>query len=352
MPTPLRLVPFQTIMREPLPPIDWLVEPLLSQGSRAVVFGEFGCMKSWLLLDLGLHISAGRSWQGYFSVPQPRSVLYVDEEMPQQELRRRVKWLGLRQELRNQALPFRSLSHADIRFGRTDHVEQLLTDLQAQQFDPDVIIVETLRRVLVSSENDAEAVSVFWHSVSPILTACKTLIVSHYMRKPNAQGVSDSRHRASGSTDILAGADMAFAIARRDEGLLEIECVKSRVTAESDVFRVRFQEEQEDGPVKIEFDGFIEEQGNPGTSRQRVGALIVSYLQGQRNGEARTSRIDTWLAGQSITSSQAEKGRQHLKRTGQATNPRYGYWQLREPGVRASSSANPPISIGLAVAET
>jgi hypothetical protein len=351
MPPPIRLVSFQTIMQEPLPPIDWLVEPLFSQGSRAVVFGEFGCMKSWLLLDLGLHISAGRSWLGHFSVPQPRSVLYVDEEMSQQELRRRVKRLGLRPELQSQELPFRALSHANVRFDSPEHVERLLTNLQAQRFDPDVIIVETLRRVLVGSENDAEAVSAFWHSVSPILTAGKTLIVSHHMRKPNAQGVSDSRHRASGSTDILAGADMAFAIARTDESLLEVECVKSRVTVESDVFRARFQEEQEDGPVKMEFDGFIEEQGNAESSRHRVGDLIVSYLQGVRNKEARTSVIDAWLAGQGITSSQAEKARQHLKRTGRAINPRYGYWQLPEPRVGPSGSANPPISIRLAVAE-
>jgi RecA-family ATPase len=38
-------------------------------------------MKSWLLLDPGLHLAAGKPWLGKFSIPHPRKVLYVDEEM-------------------------------------------------------------------------------------------------------------------------------------------------------------------------------------------------------------------------------------------------------------------------------
>src|SRR6478672_1253810 len=72
-----RLIAFDTIMHEPLPPVDWLVESLIPNGSRSVVFGEFGCMKSWLLLDLGLHIAAGKHWLDQFAIPKPKSVLYI-----------------------------------------------------------------------------------------------------------------------------------------------------------------------------------------------------------------------------------------------------------------------------------
>jgi integrase len=63
-----RLIAFDTIMKETLPPIDWLVEPLVPHGGRVVLYGEFGCMKSWVLLHLGLHIAAGRDWlRGWYS---------------------------------------------------------------------------------------------------------------------------------------------------------------------------------------------------------------------------------------------------------------------------------------------
>jgi RecA-family ATPase len=65
----LPLVSFDTIMREALPPINWLADPLIQHGTRTVMFGDFGCKKSWLLLDLALHIAAGRPWLGTFAIP-------------------------------------------------------------------------------------------------------------------------------------------------------------------------------------------------------------------------------------------------------------------------------------------
>lgn len=353
MPESLQLLTFQHIMQEPLPPADWLVEPLFAQGSRAVVFGEFGCKKTWLLEDLALSVASGQPWLGHFTVPRARPVLYVDEEMPEMELRRRIRRLASGQGLDEQTLPLRFLSHGGIRFRQPEDMERLLEQAQREGFNPEVVIVETLRRVLEGSENDSEAVGNFWRSVSPILTAGKTLIVSHHMRKRSAQGINDARDRASGSTDILAGADMAFAIERIDGGLLQMECVKSRMVAEPGAFRVRFQEETDDGPVRMVFDGFRETASHTESALQRVGVLIESFLRNQPGCEAQTAEIDTWLDAQGITQSRGEKARSFLKKAGRVTNPHQGYWQLRNPegATEPSTSANSSASISSAVAE-
>src|SRR5262245_18882979 len=94
MPNAVPLLSFAQIITEPIPPVDWLVEPLMAQGNRVVVYGEFGSYKSWTLLDLALHLAGGRPWLGRFPVPSPRRVLYVDEEMAQPELRRRIQQLA------------------------------------------------------------------------------------------------------------------------------------------------------------------------------------------------------------------------------------------------------------------
>src|SRR5262245_58098274 len=91
---PLPLISFERIMAEELPPIDWIVDGLIAQGDRVIVYGEFRSMKSWLLLHLGLSMAAGRPWLGNFGITSPRPVLYVDEEMSERTLRRRVKRLG------------------------------------------------------------------------------------------------------------------------------------------------------------------------------------------------------------------------------------------------------------------
>ena len=205
-----RLLSFAKIINDPLPPIEWVIEPIIPHHSRVVVYGEFGSKKSWLLLDLALHIAGGVPWMDQYAVPGARSVLYMDEEMSEYELRRRVKRLALGANLENKELPFRAISHLGMKFNETN-VEQLLANLKTEGFDPDIVIVETLRRVLTGSENEAEDLSGFWQSVSPFLAAGKTLVLAHHMKKPNTNGKGRgaARNRASGSTDILAGAERA-----------------------------------------------------------------------------------------------------------------------------------------------
>src|SRR5207247_8216007 len=88
------IITLDAVMREPLPPIDWLVEGILANGDRAVVYAEYGAMKTWSLLDLGLHVAAGKPWLTKFPVPKSKTVLYLDEEMNRRELWRRLFRLG------------------------------------------------------------------------------------------------------------------------------------------------------------------------------------------------------------------------------------------------------------------
>jgi RecA-family ATPase len=236
----LPLISFERVMADDLPPVAWLVDPLIAEGDRVIVYGEFGSMKSWLLLDLSLHVAAGRPWLGKFPVPAARSVLYIDEEMNQRTLRRRIKRLALGAGLDGKNLPFQVASRVGVTFGPTG-AKNLLAALGHAGFDPDIIVVETFRRVHLGSENEAEDVAAFWRNVEPLLRAGKTLIVSHHMRKPKSKRESQ-RDRASGSTDILAGTDSALAVQRTKPGVVRVECVKSREAEEADGFVVRLTE--------------------------------------------------------------------------------------------------------------
>ena len=90
----MRLISLESIMEEPLAPVEWLVGPFIGLGNRVVLFGEYSAFKSWTLLHLALTIAAGRPWLDRFPVPSPRRILYVDEEMNPRTLRRRVKQLA------------------------------------------------------------------------------------------------------------------------------------------------------------------------------------------------------------------------------------------------------------------
>jgi hypothetical protein len=323
-----RLISFQIIMKDPLPPIDWLVESLFPHGERTLLYGEWGSMKSWLLLHLGLHIAAGKPWLGKFSIQQARSVLYLDEEMSERNLRRRIKQLGSGAGLNAQALPFRAVSHLNARFSE-GCVEEFLKGLKAEGFDPDVIIVETLRRVLVGNENEAEDVSAFWHNVSPILSAGKSLIISHHMRKPSAMGYDPSRNRASGSTDIMAGADNAFSVARKHGGdAITIECEKSRTAEEPTPFVVSLCDREGEGsPVEMGYEGSTEQHEESVRKEPRAIKLVGDYFSSHHDVDVQTCDVVAALKSEGVSERTAQRALEKASRCGMVDKVCRGVWR-------------------------
>ncbi len=324
-PDPLPLISFEKIMQEPLPPVDWVIEPLISQGSRVMVYGEFGSLKTWLLLTLGLHVAAERPWLGQFPVPKARSVLYIDEEMNERTLRRRIKRLGL--DFENGALPFQALSRVGVRFD-SGGADRLLAALAKSEFEPEIVIVEAFRRVLVGSENEAKDVSAFWRYVEPILKAGKTLIISHHMKKPPMEGKHLSRHRASGSTDILAGADTGFALERKSQDSIIIENVKSRESEEYSPFVVTMYDEGEDGSVGMRYEGSPEEFRAEGSKLSLVMNLVVELLSSTPENKARTSVIIAYIEARGFAERTAHRALKELRKRGRACTVQRGWWQL------------------------
>ena len=190
-----RLIDFASIMRDPLPPVNYLVDPLITAGSRVMVYAEWASYKTFLLLHLALHLAAGREWLGQFHIPSAKRVLYIDEEMSQHELCRRIKRLAMGAGLEAEDLPFRALSRQGIRF-RDGMATALLLQLEKHAFVPEVIIVDSFRRVLSGSENDSEDVADLWRLVDPLMltddpASDRTLLVTHHMRKFSSQGNND-----------------------------------------------------------------------------------------------------------------------------------------------------------------
>ncbi len=322
--TPLPLLSYQDIMTQPLPAVEWVVEPLIACGDRVIVFGEFGSYKSWLLLDLGLYLGAGKPWLDKFAVPRPLGVLYVDGEMNERTLRRRTQRLGEGAGFSADP-PFRALPWRGNRFDSPNVAQDLLRQVKAAGFDPAVIILESLRRFLVGSENEAEAVGHFWDAVDPIRQAGKTLIVSHHMRKPNPKGGNESRNRASGSTDILAGSDASFAVLREATGEILIENTKMREAEQPESLLVSLEDSGPNSPARMVFRGFA---GNGFGEQERAEALIIAFLAKAPEGAARTGDILAETAAQGVSRTTSERALRALRRKGQVRNLAHGLWQL------------------------
>lgn len=326
--SPLPLISFQHIISQEMPPVDWLVKDLLANQDRVVVFGEFGSMKSWLLLDLAIAIASGQAWLGQFDIPRPKSVLYVDEEMNERLLRRRIRQLSIGVEQRREEIPFRAMSLRGFTAGSEADVQALLQALEGTGFSPDVIILETLRRVMVGSELDAEDVGTFWRNLRPLQQAGKTIIVSHHMRKPTMQGRNDVRHRASGSTDILGAADTAFAVTRTDRSRVLLEFVKSRNAEEPQNFAACMANGEHEAR-RWQFDRFEVSDSHSLTEQRRAFDLIVQYLTDIDVGVARPGQIKQHVLSQGIQPRTCERAWRQVKDSGKVEQVGRWVWRLR-----------------------
>jgi hypothetical protein len=326
----------ETLLSKPLPPTDWLVEPLIANGNRVLVYGEWGSYKSWLLLDLALHLAAGKPWLDTFPVPRARRVIYLDEEMSPRELQRRIKLLALGAEIA-EASNLQTASQVGFRFSRFGGHAPLLARLRASEIDPEVIIVESFRRVFEGNENSAEDVTAFWHAVAPVAKAGKTVVLSHHMKKASPQYPTAARDRASGSTDIMAGLDTAYAVTRnvyRDVSV--VECTKAREFDEPDAFAVSMSGESVDHPVVLRYEGLRAEFAAVASKADQTAPLIKAFLASQPDQTADWTAIVEHLVGKGISERTAERVRPAMRRAGELVTAGKGRWRYVMPVAQAA----------------
>ena len=316
---PAPIISLDTVMRTPLPPIDWLVEGVLANGDRAVVYAEYGAFKSWSLLDLGMHVAAGQPWLDTFAIPKARSVLYVDEEMNRRELWRRMQRLG--STLGMPSVPFGALSHYGVRLDEKG-AKRFLRQLQQLGAVPEVLILDALRRVLVGDESMAKDVAEFWRALEVLRDTGMTIVIAHHMRK-NSRSGNEARQRASGSTDILAGADTAYAIHRVPPDTIKVECVKSRAFSEPQAFGIRICDDGPDSPVEMRYVHDIEQAGKLGKA-ERMG---LDFLVKQPP-PARTGDLIRRLRDAGVAERTAERVLPKLAKLGIARSLGRGQWEL------------------------
>jgi len=214
-------------------PIDWLVEDLVAKGDLALAIGEPGVGKSWIGMSLAVAVaSRWDEWLGRSLHLDGSKILYVDEENPEPLVLRRLHRLGLTQDgMKN----IRFLHRQGIRL---DRAPELLLD-EALDWEPDLIVLDSLTRMHTKDENNAgEVAKLFNDGINPLAreTGATTLLLHHVTKTDS----SSSFFRARGSGDISASVDTGLDVRNADEhGGFRINLYKSRWIEESETIRAR-----------------------------------------------------------------------------------------------------------------
>ena len=265
-PSKSRLLSLPSILQEPETPVEWDLVNLIVHGDRAVFYGEWGSYKSFLLYHLALHLAAGKEWLGW-KIPTARRVLYVDEEMNLSTVKRRFRRLMAGMGESPADLPLQLLSRVGLHFS-DQSAWTLLRCLDRWNFQPDIVVIESMRRVMLGDENHAADVARFWSNLGPLLERGWSVYVSHHMSKPNPERPQALRHRQSGSTDIIAGVDCALAVTRQGKShAADVTQVKQREGEEAGTFTflVESSGDVRTGPITLRRDSTFQRQENPWT---------------------------------------------------------------------------------------
>ena len=204
------------VLSLPANPIAWLVDGMIPCAAVTLVAGEPGSYKSWLALSLARSVSEG---EPFLERACPRlPVLYLDRENPQSVVRERMNLVGIG-----------SAERLRVWGGWLADAPPALGDARlvqiAHRWKP-LLIFDSLIRFHESDENSATEMAPVMAELRALAHAGATVVALHHRAKSEA-----SRYR--GSSDILGGVDVAFAVSRdRDAGLLRLQCFKSRFAAE------------------------------------------------------------------------------------------------------------------------
>jgi hypothetical protein len=184
---------------KPQPPIEYLVDKLITSCSVNVFFGEPGSKKTYSLLSMAVCAAAGRKWLD-FDISEPVKVLVIDEESGERRLTVR---LGdcLRGEFAEDVDPeyLSYVSLAGFDLGEEKDVKivsKLIMDVGAQ-----LVVIDALADIMSGDENSKQETQPVLNHMRKIAenTDCAIVLIHH----SNKMGMYRGTSAIKGSVDLM-----------------------------------------------------------------------------------------------------------------------------------------------------
>lgn len=204
-------------LRQTPPEPNWLIEDLISMGDVTLVVGPPGIGKSWFTLGAAVATAENHPTFVGADVKNHGRVLYVDGENPLDVVLARLHKLGLEEDGMSN---LRYLWNCGIRLDRDPG--NFLDE--AIDFDPTLIVLDSLTRLHTQDENNAGAMAELINdSIQPLArsTGAAVLLIHH----DNKSG------QPRGSIDIMASVDAALqarSVGEENPGSFVLTQIKSR----------------------------------------------------------------------------------------------------------------------------
>ena len=203
-----QLTPFNDIKFETAD--EWLVKKLLPRKGVAAIYGASGSVKTFILLDLSLHIALGWPWAGRRVVQAP--AIYIAAEGAAGLRKRKIGW-----ELAHDGLPdnvpFHLIEVAPNLGAGTSDLKGLIASIETAGVRPGEIAIDTVAQSMgVGDENNTGMVQ-FAANITALANHFECLVAAvHHV------GLGDEK-RLRGHSSFLGALDVSI-LSERKEGAL------------------------------------------------------------------------------------------------------------------------------------
>lgn len=204
-------VPLYTLeqLREKAAAVSWLVKGAMQADAVGVFFGGGGTFKSFIALDLALHVAHGLPWLGRRT--KQGAVVYIAAEGGSGLWRRVDAWHRARR-LKWTDLPFFAVPTALDLGSDCLRLQEAITGIGVA---PALIVVDTMSQTFSGEENSATEVRAYLRELSLLLRAiwqCTVAVIHHSGHQ--------ATERPRGSSVIHRNTDFMFGVFRDEKEML------------------------------------------------------------------------------------------------------------------------------------
>ncbi len=262
----------------------WLIKNVLEIGGLAMLVGESGVGKSFVVIDMAVSIALGEPW---LDLPTAQGPVFVIAGEGYSGFRNRLRAISKHRErsLRGEPIFF---SNAAISLNDSASVLTARTTIESlkdKYGEPALIVIDTLHRNAGGAdENSAKDISAVLKEIDSKLRvfakSCAVLIVHH-----SGHG---EKSRARGSSSLYGAMDTELMLKRDGEDTVTLSVTKQKNHEPMRDVTLRFQtvdlEEigEDDQPIKSRVVVRGDATGGKSRGKQLSGARLIGYRELER----------------------------------------------------------------------
>lgn len=318
---------------EKTPDVTYLIEDFAPRGGVILIVADAGVGKTWLCAQAALSVATGEPFLDHFKVLTPGKVLILDEEnsrpLNKQRVQRLIKCHNGSIDITDLPIRYSMGTGIDL----TDEKWVVGLEKILQEFEPDLVIMDSLVRFHRGDENSSRDMAQLFSNIKQLVTGYgTTFLICHHKRKPGPIGNSGST-AFRGSTEIRAFMDAQFDISTTKVlGRLIVTNTKSRFSEPLEPFEFEINDVG-DG-TRIDFFSYASPTSKLQTTQEFITELVAD---GQ------------WHSRQEILEKGNESGftRDALDKARQALYQKPGYREIKEgKAIGIQKTSDEPIFLG------